>query len=562
MTTIENRRFALLAAGAAVLFFLYQAWEKDFGEAHKSAPTATATPAAPLDETPEPGDEPPAPSAAAPTAAKAGASTPPPDAAQRITVQTDVLTVVLSAQGGDLRKAELIGYPFTKKEPGHNVDLLDDQPDRWFVVQSGLTGAAGTIVSHKDLYRAATNHYTLGEGEDQLEVPLEFVDAEGRHITKTYRFKRGSYVIDLNQRIVNGAAAPLTANPYVQLWNAPYPAGEEPRFTQTFTGLGVYEQKNGGSSYRFRKVDFKDLAGEPLKLEQSGGWLSMLQHYFFVAVIPPQGDKVTYVAKPSSSKGFLAQYIGAAAEVPTQGQHDFAAQLYVGPKLQQKLAGIAPGLELTVDYGLLTPVAQPLFWLLDWFHKLTRNWGFAIILLTLAVKGALFKLSEAQFRSMAKMKKYAPRIQELKDRHGEDRERMNKALMELYKKEKFNPLAGCWPILIQFPVFIALYWVLLESVELRQASFALWLNDLSSADPYFVLPALFAISMYVQQKMSGNVSMDPMQQRVMGLMPWMMGVFFAFFPAGLVLYWVVSNLIGITQQWYIQHKLTKEGLRH
>ena len=236
--------------------------------------------------------------------------------------------------------------------------------------------------------------------------------------------------------------------------------------------------------------------------------------------------------------------------------------MYVGPKLQQELAAIAPGLELTVDYGLLTPISEPLFWLLERFHRWTGNWGAAIILLTLAVKLLMYKLSEAQYRGMAKMKKYAPRIQELKERYGDDRERMHKAMMELYKKEKFNPLAGCWPLLVQFPVFIALYWVLLESVELRQADFALWLNDLSSPDPFYVMPVLFGITMYIQQKLSGNVAMDPMQQRVMNMMPVMLTVFFAFFPVGLVLYWFVSNLIGIAQQWYITRKLAQEGLSH
>ena len=226
------------------------------------------------------------------------------------------------------------------------------------------------------------------------------------------------------------------------------------------------------------------------------------------------------------------------------------------------IGAVAPGLELAVDYGILTPIAEPLFWLLDKFHKLTHNWGFAIILLTLAVKGLMYKLSEAQYRSMAKMKKFAPRIAELKERYGDDRERMSKEMMNLYKKEGFNPLAGCWPLIVQFPVFMGLYWVLLQSVELRQAPFALWINDLSAADPYFVLPVLFGISMFVQQKLSGNTAADPMQQKVMQIMPIMITAFFAFFPAGLVLYWFVSNLTGITQQWYITRKLEKqEALR-
>jgi YidC/Oxa1 family membrane protein insertase len=413
------------------------------------------------------------------------------------------------------------------------------------------------------VYRAQAGSYALADGADTIEVPLEFTDAQGRRIVKTWRFQRGSYVVELSQRIINTAAEPVTANPYVQLWNDPFSAGEAPPFTATFSGVGLYEQKNGaGSSYRFRKVSFKDLPEEAVDVRQTGGWLAMLQHYFFVAVLPPQDEDATLIAKPSSTRGHLGQYVGAPREVAPGAEQDFTSRLYLGPKLQRELAAVAPGLELTIDYGLLTPIAEPLFWLLDWLHRITRNWGAAIILLTFAVKLAMFKLSEAQYRGMAKMKKYAPRIQELKERYGDDRERLHKAMMELYKKEKFNPLAGCWPLLVQFPVFIALYWVLLESVELRQADFALWLNDLSSPDPYYVMPVLFGISMFVQQKLSGNVAMDPMQQRVMNIMPVMLTVFFAFFPVGLVLYWFVSNLIGIAQQWYITRKLEREGLSH
>jgi len=562
MTTIENRRFALMVAVGVILFLLYQAWQKDFAPTPvpAPAPVAEAPVPAPAEDIPQAPGEVPAAPAASPQAAAAPQAAP--AAGQRITVQTDKLTAVISTQGGDLRRLVLLGYPVTKRQPDQHVALLDDQGGRWFVVQSGLTSVAGPIVSHRDVYRAQQASYVLADGAGAVEVPLEFTDAQGRRVVKTWRFTRGSYVIGLTQRLVNGAAEPVAANPYVQLWNDPFAAGEPPPFTATFSGLGLYEQKNGAGSFRFRKVSFEDLAEEPVDVRQPGGWLAMLQHYFFAAVIPPQDETGTFMAKPSSTRGHLGQYIGAPREVAPGAEQTFSARLYAGPKLQRELAAIAPGLELTIDYGILTPLAEPLFWLLDWFHRLTKNWGVAIILLTVVVKLLMYKLSEAQYRGMAKMKKYAPRIQELKERYGDDRERMHKAMMELYKKEKFNPLAGCWPLLIQFPVFIALYWVLLESVELRQADFALWLNDLSSPDPYYVMPVLFGISMFVQQKLSGNVAMDPMQQRVMNIMPVMLTVFFAFFPVGLVLYWLVSNLIGIAQQWYITRKLEGEGLSH
>jgi len=557
MTTIENRRFALLVAAGIVIFLLYQAWQKDFPPASTPPAASAPAPEAPADDLP-PASAAPAPATPAGTPPAAAAA---PAAPSRVRVRTDLLDVELSTLGGDIRRVELLGYPVAKKQPDQNVALLDDRDDRWFVIQSGITGAQGPVVSHRDVYRAAAERHVMADGADTLAVPLEFSDGQGRTVVKTYVFRRGSYVVELKQQLRNGGAAPVAANPYVQLWRTPFKVGEEPPFTPTFMGLGLYEQKEGGAGYRFRKVSFEDLPEERVEAKQAGGWIAMLQHYFVAAIIPPADGGATYLGKPSSTRGFLAQYVGATHEVPPGGQQDFAAQLYIGPKLQQKLGDVAPGLELTIDYGLLTPIAEPLFWLLDWFHKLTKNWGAAIILLTLAVKLALYKLSEAQYRSMAKMKKHAPRIQELKDRYGDDRERLHKAMMELYKREKFNPLAGCWPLLIQFPVFIALYWVLLESVELRQADFALWLDDLSSPDPYYVMPVLYGITMYVQQKLSGTVAMDPMQQRIMNMMPVMLTVFFAFFPVGLVLYWVVSNLIGIAQQWYITRKLTKEGLR-
>ena len=565
MSTIESRRFALLVASGVILFLSYQAWKKDFPDApppaatQAAAPATLATPVAPAE-----GDKLPSPPAAlaAPTAATAlperVASEP---KSQRVSVETDRYRVELSTLGGDIRRVELKGYPLAKALPDKNVDLLDDQPNRWFVVQSGLVTPTGPIASHTDSYTTAATSYRLADGADHIDVPLELQTSDGLRVRKVYRFSRGSYVIGLQHKLVNAGTTAVSASPYVQLWRTAFAVGEEPPFMKTFTGLGLYEKKTSGS-YRFRKVAYDDLADEPVDLKQTGGWLAMLQHYFVVAVIPPADEAASFAGKPSTTRGFVGQYIGASQEIPAASEKNFDTRLYIGPKLQQSLAAIAPGLELTVDYGILTPLAEPLFWLLDWFHKLTKNWGLAIILLTFAVKLAMFKLSEAQYRGMAKMKKYAPRIQELKERYGDDRERMQKAMMEMYKKEKFNPLAGCWPILVQFPVFIALYWVLLESVELRQADFFLWLNDLSAPDPYFVLPVLFGISMWAQQKLSGQVMTDPMQQRVMSIMPVMLTAFFAFFPVGLVLYWLVSNLIGIAQQWYITRKLEKEGLSH
>jgi YidC/Oxa1 family membrane protein insertase len=548
---MENRRIILIALLGAVLFFIYQAWIKDF--APQPAPLVAASAAPVMDDTP---------TAALPKTAAADASAAKPVSSDaRVHVQTDLLTADISLAGGELRRVELVGYPVAKNQPDVNYALLNDHDSNWFILQSGLATPEQPLSGPQTLFSSAQTSYQLAAGADSLDVPLDFVAADGTTLRKTYRFKRGSYDIELVQDVKNAGTTELAVSPYVRLWRTP-PAdsGTHHMGVSTFTGMAFYEQKTDSTHYRFRKLKFDEVAKEPLNAKEQGGWIAMMEHYFIAAVIPPAGETNTFSAKPSATQGYLGQYVGTAATVAPHAEHSFSTQVYVGPLLQKKLEAIAPGFELAVDYGILTPIAQPLFWLLEKFHALTGNWGFAIILLTLSVKGLLFKLSEAQYRSMAKMKKFAPRIQDIKERYGDDRERMSKEMMALYKKEGFNPLAGCWPLVVQFPVFIALYWVLLQSVELRQAPFMLWVNDLSAADPYFVLPVLFGISMFVQQKISGQQVADPMQQKVMQIMPIMMTAFFAFFPAGLVLYWFVSNLTGITQQWYITRKLNKEGL--
>lgn len=549
---MENRRFILIALIGVVLFFIYQAWQKDNAPAPVETAVIAPTLPAGFDDAPKPvavtGMEA---ATAQPQISKAGA---------RISVRTDVFNAEIALTGGELRRVELTEYPATKDRPDQKYAFLNDQGDHPFVLQSGLATPEQTLSGPQTIYTSAKTHYQLEPGAESLDVALQYVDASGYSVTKTYRFKRGSYDIELLQDVKNTGAAELSVSPYVRLWRTPPPvAGNSMMGVNTFSGVGFYEKKTDSENYRFRKINFEEISETPLQIQQVGGWMAMMQHYFIAAIIPPAGSNNTYSGKPSATKGYLAQVIGAASPVGVQGEHQFSTQIYVGPLLQKTIGEVAPGLELAVDYGILTPIAEPLFWLLDKFHKLTHNWGFAIILLTLVVKGVMYKLSEAQYRSMAKMKKFAPRIQELKERYSDDRERMSKAMMELYKKEGFNPLAGCWPLLVQFPVFIALYWVLLESVELRQAPFMLWVNDLSAADPYFVLPVLFGISMFVQQKLSGQQMPDPMQQKIMNIMPIIMTAFFAFFPSGLVLYWFVSNLVGIAQQWIITKRLDNEG---
>lgn len=551
---MENRRFILIALLGVVLFFLYQAWQQDY--VRKQATVAEQQ--APLPDV----DQPPSlspemnavalPGAPAPAAAKGG----------RVRVLTDRVAVEIALDGGELRRVELIGYPLSKKAPEKSLALLDDRDGHYFVLQSGLIGNANkALAANQTVFTAPAGEFKLADGVDTLEVPLEYTDASGYSVRKLYRFQRGSYEIELVQQLSNRSGAELDATPYARFVRTAVPAGDEPPFVQTFLGVGLYEQKDETQTYRFKKVAFKKLEKEAFETTQTGGWIAMLQHYFAAAILPPVDQTATYSAKPGKDRGYLAQYIGATSKVADQATQDFTTRLYIGPKLQEIVASVAPGFELTVDYGFLTSISQPLFWVLAKLHKLTGNWGWAIVLLTLLVKAVMYKLSEAQYRSMAKMRKFAPRITELKERYSGDRERMSKAMMELYKKEGFNPLAGCWPLLVQMPVFFALYWVFLESVELRQADFALWITDLTSPDPFYVLPVLYGFSMWVMQKLSGQTAtMDPMQQKIMNVMPIALTAFFTFFPAGLVLYWLVSNLVSIAQQWYITRKLDREGL--
>lgn len=552
---MENRRFMLIALLGVVLFFIYQAWQKD----QAPPPVSTQQQPAAVDKVAAgpATDEPvrvhmPESAGTAAEVATNGA---------RIQVKTDKFIADISLDGGELRRVELVGYPVAKDQPKTNFALLDDTNPHWYVLQSGLATPQETLTGPKTLYTSSQSSYELAKGADSLDVPLEYVDAGGYTVRKTYHFVRGSYDIGLTQEVRNTGAGALAVSPYVRLWQTPQEK-KSSHFgaVHTFDGIAVYEQKPGSTDYRFKKFKFDELNKEPVDLQQKGGWLAMLQQYFIAAIIPPSGAESTFTGKPGASQGYVAQYVGAAATVPPQATHSFSSHVYLGPLLQKTIGAVAPGLDLAVDYGILTPIASLIFWWMSFLHSLTHNWGFAIILMTLTVRGAMFKLSEAQYRSMAKMKKFAPRIAELKERYSGDRERLSKATMELYKKEGFNPLAGCWPLVIQFPVFLALYWVLLESVELRQAPFMLWINDLSAADPYFVLPALFGISMFLQQRISGQQIADPMQQRVMQMMPILMTAFFAFFPSGLVLYWFVSNLTGLTQQWIIKRRLDREDL--
>jgi len=422
-----------------------------------------------------------------------------------------------------------------------------------FVVQSGLLGEKPDLLpTHEAIFTSAQSQYALQPGTDRLEVTLEWTNDAGVRVKKIYTFTRGSYLIESRQVVENQTDAPLIARAYNQLQRTELHDPNETRFINTFTG-GVYYSPEE----KYKKVSLEDIAKGKLDLTVTDGWIAMMQHYFLAAWVPPRAVAETFYTNALNGSRYIIGKYSPPVSIAPGATQVFENQLFVGPKLLSTLEDIAPGLELAVDYGWLTVIAKPIYWMLSWIHAVVGNWGWAIIVLTILIKLAFYKLSETSYRSMAHMRQITPRLQALKDRYGDDKQRLNQAMMELYKTEKINPLGGCLPILVQIPVFIALYWVLLESVEMRQAPFVLWLNNLSAPDPYFILPLIMGVSMFVQQKLN-PAPPDPLQAKIMMSLPFVFTVFFAFFPSGLVLYWTVNNLLSIAQQWKITRDLELE----
>ena len=474
----------------------------------------------------------------------------PGSAGQRIQIVTDILDVDIDTKGGDVIRTVLRDYPVTADKPEEKLVLLTDQNVNYQVAQSGLVSVnEGTAPSHNAVYRSEKEIYRLAEGEDVIEVPLYWEGSNGVKIKKVLTFKRGDYVVDVKYYITAGEQD-WSGSDYMQIVRSRPVETNGNAFIHTYTGGVVYNDE-----IKYEKYDFDDIADQNLSYQLKDGWLAMIQHYFLTAWIPETGKDNYYFSRYNRNKDLYT--IGArtsAISIEAGETGEITSRLVVGPKLQNKLEEIAPGLELTVDYGILTIFAKPLFWLLNAFHELFDNWGWAIIFLTISVKAVFYKLSEMSYRSMAKMRKVAPRIQKMKEQYGDDRQAMSKAMMDMYKREKINPMGGCFPILVQMPVFISLYWVLLESVEMRQAPFALWLTNLTDKDPYFVLPVLMGVSMYIQQKLN-PAPIDPIQQKVFQIMPFAFTIMFAFFPSGLVLYWVVNNILSIAQQYVITKRI-------
>lgn len=481
------------------------------------------------------------------------------EAQSLVSVKTDVFDVKINPKGGDIVYLRLKKFQNEDKKHLSADDegfiLLDESLRRYYIAQSGLTGPQGpdSKSEGRAKYKVKDTVYELKPEEDRLEVDFT-TQTNGVNITKQFVFLRGDYTIGVNYLIDNNTNKEYQANFYGQLKRK---IEKEPGSTgflgmggvQTFTGAAIYTPDTP-----YKKITFKDMKNKPLSTDVEGGWAAMLEHYFLSSWIPEAGINYSYQTQFLEPDTYTLGFVGPQIIVPAKTQTTVNAKLYAGPEVPDALGKLSPGLDLTVDYGILWPLCKPIFWLLKKMYLLTHNWGVAIILVTVIIKLLFYRLSASSYRSMGNMRKLQPRMEALKERYGDDKQKFSQAVMELYKKEKINPLGGCLPILVQIPVFIALYYVLLNSVELRQAPFVLWITDLSDKDPYYVLPVLMGISMWVQQKMNPTPP-DPVQAKVMMAMPIVFTVLFLNFPSGLVLYWLVNNVLSILQQWFISRSI-------
>ncbi|ALZ82683.1 MAG TPA: membrane protein insertase YidC [Pseudomonas sp.] len=564
---MDIKRPLLIAALAIVSYTLVFQWNKDYGQA--DLPTAkTQTSVLPGDTPNVPTDVPADAKAAAPVDnSTAQAST------ALIKVRTDVLDLAIDPRGGDIVQLGLVQYPRRQDHPDVPFMLFDNGNERLYLAQSGLTGANGPDANSagRPLYTSAQSSYVLADGKQQLVVDLKY-QANGVDYIKRFTFHRGlkvdcsdaekaqkkitcinpdAYQIQVSYLIDNQSANAWNGVLYAQLKRD---KSGDPSAT-TATGVSTYLGAAVGTPAEpYRKVSMGDMDKNRLQESVQGGWVGWLQHYFVTAWVPNKDEQHQITTRKDAQGNYIVGFTGPQFSVPAGGKGETSLTLYAGPKIQEHLKTLSHGLELTVDYGFLWFIAQPIFWLLQHIHSILGNWGWSIIVLTIIIKMLFFPLSAASYRSMARMRAVGPRLQALKEQHGDDRQKMSQAMMELYRKEKINPLGGCLPIVVQMPVFLALYWVLLESVEMRQSPWMFWITDLSAKDPFFILPIIMGGTMLVQQ-MLNPAPPDPMQAKVMRMMPIIFTFFFLWFPAGLVLYWIVNNCLSILQQWYITRKI-------
>ena len=556
---MDNQRLLIWAFFFLMAWITYQTWMEDYGPKPVPAATQPTGPEAPASEAPAIDDD-------LPEIIDAGSTTPLPVApgatqtpavpsAPTVRVTTDVLDLEISTRGGTIQRAILQKYPVAKDLPDTLVQLLSSDAADLGMIESGVRALGGAPeATHLTVFESPLDSYDLG-GAEEMDVLLAWTDQSGIIVEKRYRLKRGSYAIELQQTVSNASTDTWQGAEYTRIKRF---SREQERSmfdvdSYSFSGPIVYD---GDKSEKLKRGDLVDDGKYEYYSQQ--GWFGSIQHHFVTAVVPPAGNEYKYEVAVTGDTS-VSSAIGRNATVIAPGDsHTFATTLFVGPKLQAQLESIDKTLKLTVDYGWLTIISQPLFWLLGLVHGFVGNWGVAIIFVTLLIKLAFYKLTESSGRSMAKMRNLQPRMKALQDRYKDDRQALSQAMMDLYKREKVNPAAGCLPILIQMPFFLAFYWVLLESVEMRQAPFALWITDLSTRDPYFILPLIMGAAMFIQQKLNPAPA-DPVQAKVMQIMPVMFTVFFAFFPSGLVLYWVTNTLLSIAQQWKINKVVEAEA---
>ncbi len=563
---MDNLRFVLIMAFVMISYMLWEAWQIDYGP----------KPQVIVSETPDVNGQ-----SVVDDSAKAivGAENKSIKAVSEVAapqnriirVKTDVISVEIDTQGGTLRNLDLLQYPKEKENTWVNklremvgldplkvdrspVRLFDTHPDRLYLAQNGLIASQGSSAApdHHAVFQAEELEYQLNEGADTVVVPLTWTNKQGLRVSKTYIFRKGSYDITLEHKVSNDTNGVWSGRQYSQLLRVPYSDKKGNNFIRTYAGGVIYTQEE-----KYQKVDFEDMAEENLDVATQGGWAAMVQHYFASAWVPPADQENHLYTKELKGWRFVIGTYSPAYEVAPHSDRIYTAHLFAGPKIQPLMEQVAEGLELTVDYGWLTIIAKPIYWLLNEIHGYVGNWGVAILGVTLVIKLLFFKLSQASYRSMAKMRKIQPKLKALQEKYKEDRQRFNTEMMAMYKREKVNPLGGCLPIMVQIPVFISLYWVLVETVELRQAEFALWIQDLSAQDPFYILPILMGITMKIQQSLN-PAPVDPLQAKIMKMFPIVFTIFFLFFPAGLVLYWVWNNTLSILQQWYITRQIEAE----
>ncbi|MCL5424593.1 MAG: membrane protein insertase YidC [Gammaproteobacteria bacterium] len=552
---MDVKRLLLLIPLAVLAYLLVVQWNQDYGQPnYDSTPEMTqrsnAAPSSDMDDGNGLAVPSSSPQQSAVNEGIAGDTESETASRDFIAVTTDVLDVRIDPHGGDIVYAALPQHKLTL-DSDRNYVLLSDNDNRSYVARSGLQldGQASRIA-----FTPENSEYRLGDNDDQLSVDLT-AEVNGVDVIKRLTFERGSYAVNVNYYLANNTDAPVSARFIGQLArdNSPDPS----------SGVAMGMSSYLGAAYstpdtRYEKIDFGDIQSRSFEnREAQGGWIAIIQHYFVSAWAPQQDQQNLYYVTTDSSNRNVVAFAGPTSSIAAEGEATLGATLYMGPKVQENLEQVAPNLRLTVDYGWLWFIANPLFWLLDKIHDIVGNWGWSIVLLTVLVKTILFPLSAKAYKSMARMRKLGPEMQRLKEMYGDDRQKMSQEMMKFYQKEKINPLGGCLPILIQMPVFIALYWMLLESVELRHAPFMFWIQDLSVKDPYFILPILMGISMFVQQMLNPTPP-DPMQAKIMKMLPIIFTFFFLWFPAGLVIYWVVNNIISVAQQYYITRKIEND----